>query len=108
LYAPAYRKTYYQAAQKHFDKLRKKAGMLERLKNYAPMLWAKLKEIVSGLNPLKCPHCGGSMIFRKHILLKREEIELVVYKNYQILPKPSRGPVSKRTKEVIAKYYDTG
>lgn len=107
LYAPAYRKTYYKAAMKHFDKINKKAGMLARLKKFVPLLWAKMKEMASGINPLKCPKCGGKMKFRRHFFFRKEEIELLMYSNYQIVPKPKAGPVPKKVKALLAKYYDS-
>jgi len=107
LYAPAYRKTYYQAAQNYFKKKRKKEGGLEKLRKHVPMLWAKLKGIVSGLNPLKCPKCGSKLRFRRLIFFKREEIELLFYSNYQILPKPKPGRVPNKVKQIVAKYYDS-
>lgn len=107
LYAPVYRKTYYQAAMKHWERINRKAGMLERLKKHVPILWAKLKEMTSGLNPFQCPKCGSRLRFRRLIFFRKEEIELLFYSNYQILPRPKPGPVPKKVKQIIAKYYDT-
>lgn len=107
LYAPAYRKSYYKAAMKYWNKLNRKAGMLERLKKFAPILWAKMKEMASGINPLKCPKCGSKLRFRRLIFFRKEEIELLFYSNYQILPKPRPGRAPKKVKQIIAKYYDT-
>lgn len=107
LYAPAYRKTYYQAAQKHFEKKRKKEGGLEKLKKHVPMLWAQLKEIASGINPLQCPKCGSRLRFGRLFFFTKEEIELILYRNYQIIPKPRPGRTPNKVKQIIAKYYDS-
>lgn len=107
LYAPSYRKTYYKEAMKHFEKINRKAGMLERLKKFVPLLWGKMKEMATGVNPLKCPKCGGRLRFRQFFFFRKEEISLLLYSNYQILPKPKAGPVTKKVKALIAKYYNS-
>lgn len=83
LYAPAYRKTYYKEAKEHF----KKQGIdpVEGLKEHIPMDWAKLKEMVSGVNPLTCPCCGGKMVFVDIFFFKKEDIDLLELKDYRLV-----------------------
>jgi hypothetical protein len=84
LYAPAYRKTYYQAARDHFKKIGKD---LIDLKEGKPLKWAQMLEMSTGEKPLECPKCGSKMKYHRFLFFFLKEIEKFELVKYRIVEK---------------------
>jgi hypothetical protein len=76
LFAPTQKKRLYAKAMAHFRKT---------VKRTKPFTWQKLKKLNWGDDPLKCPKCGGKMIFVRMIHFRQAETVLYEIKNYQLV-----------------------
>ncbi|MBI5701880.1 transposase [Candidatus Saganbacteria bacterium] len=78
LFAPVQKKRLYQKAMEHFKK---------EIKDAKVFTWSTLKKLNWNDDPLKCPSCGGKMIFVRAIHFLDPETMLYEVKNYQLVVK---------------------
>ncbi len=76
LFAPTQKKLLYAKAMAHFKK---------QVKEAKAFTWQKLKKLNWGDDPLKCPKCGGNMVFVRMIHFRQAETVLYEIENYQLV-----------------------